>query len=364
MTRPLLMVALCVAAGVLTGCEQVKSSNPLSPDIAGPIAGVTISAPQLTAPAQGAQIALGQPVSVVVQNATTTGVRPLSYVFDLAVDAAFQTVLFTRTGIAPGGNGQTSLTVQVTLSPGTYFWRVHAQDGANTGASATSSFTVFVPIIIQAPVLVNPANGASVTSATPTLVLADSARSGPVGPISYIFQVATDVNVTNVVATAQVAETSGQTSYAVSATLAASTTYYWRAQATDSSHASPFSGTVSFVTPASAPPPPSSGGPVQINGVWFDHAWTGNVENTLRGLLATGLGGSDGLNGQAVVDQLNAMGGIYAGAEFQPAHDGPGGPPVYGFSWFYVAFVPLGNGATGYQIVEFGTPPPGDGGGN
>ena len=47
------------------------------------------------------------------------------------------------------------------------------------------------------------------------------------------------------------------------------------------------------------------------------------------------------------------MGGIYAGAEFQPHHDGPSGPPVYGFHWFYVAFVPLGNGHTGYQIVEY-----------
>jgi hypothetical protein len=357
MTRPLLVLAVCASAGALAACEQVKSSNPLSPDVAGPIAGVTISAPQLKAPAQGAQIALGQPVSVVVQNATTTGVRPLSYVFDLAADAAFQAILFTRMGIVPGGNGQTSLDVQVTLSPGTYFWRVHAQDGANTGASATSSFTVFVPVVIQPPGLVSPANGSGVTSA-PTLVVADSARSGPAGPISYIFQVATDASFTNVVATGQAAETSGQTSYTVSATLAASTTYYWRAQATDSSHASPYSVTSSFAMPAAAPPP-TSGGPMQINGVWFDHAWTGIVENKLRDLLVTGLGGADALNGQAVVDQLNAMGGIYAGAVFQPQH-GPGGPPVYGFHWFYVAFVPLSNGALGYQIVEFGTPPPGD----
>jgi hypothetical protein len=361
MTRRLLVIALCVAAGALAACEQVKSSNPLSPDIAGPIAGVTISAPQLMTPAQGAQIALGQPVSVVVQNATTTGVRPLSYVFDLAADAAFETVLFTQAGITPGGGGQTAVTVRVTLTPGTYYWRVHALDGANTGAYSTSNFTVYIPVIIQAPGLVSPANGASLTSTTATLVVADSARSGPAGPISYVFQVATDPNVTNIVATGQVSETSGQTSYAVSATLANSTQYYWRAQAMDPSHTSPYSGTMSFFTPAAAPPPSSpTSGPVQVNGIWFDHSWTGNVENALRAILATGLAGADGLNGQAVVDQMNAMGGIYAGAEFQPAHDGPGGPPVYGFSWFYVAYVPLSNGALGYQIVEFGTPPPGD----
>jgi hypothetical protein len=360
MRRHLLVFALCVAVGALAACEQVKSSNPLSPDIAGPIAGVSISSPQLMTPAQGAQIALGQPVAVVVQNATTNGVRPLSYVFDLAADPAFQTILFTQAGIPPGSNGQTTVTVRVTLTPGTYYWRVHAQDGANTGSSSTSSFSVYVPVIIQPPVLVSPANGSSLTSATATLVVADSARSGPAGPISYIFQVATDLGFTNIVASSQVAETSGQTSYAVGAALASSTQYYWRAQALDPSHTSPYSGTISFFTPAAVVAPPTSGGPVQVNGVWFDHSWTGNVENALRAILATGLGGPDGLNGQAVVNQMNAMGGIYAGAEFQPAHDGPGGPPVYGFSWFYVAFVPLSNGALGYQIVEFGTPPPGD----
>lgn len=360
MGRRLFVLAICVSSAALAACEQVKSSNPLSPDIAGPIAGVNISVPQLMTPAQGAQIALGQPVSVVVQNATSTGVRPLSYVFDLGADAAFQTILFTKSGITPGGSGQTTFTVTVNLPPGAYYWRVHALDGANTGAYATSNFTVYIPVIIQAPMPASPANGSTVTSASATLVVTDSARSGPAGPISYAFQLATDPNVTNVVATGQVAETSGQTSFAVS-NLSAATSYYWRVQAMDPSHSSAYSVTTSFVTPAAAPTPPSSQGPVQVNGVWFDHSWTGNVENALRNLLATGLGGSDGLNGQAVVDQMNAMGGIYAGAEFQPAHDGPGGPPVYGFSWFYVAFVPLGNGQTGYQIVEFGTPPPGDG---
>jgi hypothetical protein len=361
MRRRLLVLAICLSTGALAACEQVKSSNPLSPDIAGPIAGVTIGVPQLTAPVQGAQIALGQPVAVIVQNATTTGVRPLSYGLDLATDPTFQTILFTQTGIAPGANGQTSLTVRVNLTPATYFWRLRAEDGANTGPYATSSFTVYIPVVIQPPVPVSPGNGASVSSATPTLVVTDATRTGPAGPISYFFQVASDPNVTNIVLTGQVAEASGQTSFAVSTALASSTRYYWRALAADPSHSSAYSVTASFVTPAAAPAPSPSGGPVQINGIWFDHAWTGNVENALRSLLSTGLGGADGLNGQAVVDQMNAMGGIYAGAEFQPEHDGPGGPPVYGFSWFYVAYVPLGNGAVGYQIVEFAAPPPGDG---
>ena len=34
----------------LAGCEAQKSSNPLSPSVAGPIAGVSITAPQLIEP--------------------------------------------------------------------------------------------------------------------------------------------------------------------------------------------------------------------------------------------------------------------------------------------------------------------------
>jgi len=117
-------------------------------------------------------------------------------------------------------------------------------------------------------------------------------------------------------------------------------------------------------TPAPTPTPPApaagSAPTVPTNAVLFDHPWTGNVELQLRVLLASGLAGANGLNGQAVVDQMNGLGGIYAGGEFQPQHDGPGGYPTYGYPWFYVSYVPIGNGTSYYQIVEFGTPPAGD----
>jgi hypothetical protein len=95
-------------------------------------------------------------------------------------------------------------------------------------------------------------------------------------------------------------------------------------------------------------------------GVLFDHAWTGNVELQMRALLASGLAGPDGENGQAVIDYLNGLGGIYAGGVFQPHHDGPGGVPTYGFGWFYVAYLTTDYVTGVYQIVEFGQPPPGD----
>lgn len=241
---------------VLAACQQVKSSNPLSPTIAGPIAGVVISAPQAAAPAANAQIAIGQqPVTLTIQNATTNGVRPLSYVFDIASDAVFQSILFSQSGVTPGANGQTSFQLAQTLPPGTYYWRAHAQDGANTGTFASSSFTIIVPVVIQPPTPVSPANGSTLTSSAVTLVINDSSRSGPAGPISYSFQLASDPNIGNLVASGQVPESANQTSYGIAVALSASTTYYWRVQASDPSHVSAFSPVVSFTTPAAAPAP-------------------------------------------------------------------------------------------------------------
>jgi hypothetical protein len=60
-----------------------------------------------------------------------------------------------------------------------------------------------------------------------------------------------------------------------------------------------------------------------------------------------------------VVDAMNALGGIYAGAVFQPHHHA-GGAPTFGFGWFYVSFLPTGSGTYFYQIVEYGSWPAGN----
>jgi hypothetical protein len=258
------VLAVGVAVFAMAACEQIKSSNPLSPAIAGPIAGVTISAPQTMAPAANAQISVTQqPVTLTVSNATTTGVRPLTYVFDIAADPAFQSIVFTQTGVTPGSNGQTSLRLTQSLPAGqTYYWRAHAQDGANTGTFAASTFVIFTPVVIQPPTPANPANGGTLAGPSATLVVNDATRTGPAGAMSYVFQVATDPNLTNIVSTAQVQEAASQTSFAVPTALAGATTYYWRARALDPTHTSVFSAIWSFVTPASAPTTPTGPGPV------------------------------------------------------------------------------------------------------
>ena len=261
----------------------------------------------------------------------------------------------------PGGERPAPrLTVHQSLTPATYYWRVHAADGANTGPYATSSFTVYVPVIIQPPVPVSPANGSSVSSAAPTLVVSDAARSGPAGPISYVFQVATDPNITNIVAIGQVAETSGQTGFALSG-LASATSYYWRVRRR-------WTPPIPVRTRSRrrlSPRPARRRHPLAVRyrstASGSDHSWTGNVENALRALLATGLAGGDGLERPGGRRPDECHGRHLCGARsFSPSMTGRAARRSTASSWFYVAYVPLNNGALGFQIVEFGTPPPGN----
>src|SRR5205823_673679 len=112
-----------------------KSSTPLSPNVAGPIPGVDISAPKMLEPAAGQRIPVDrQPLTLLIENAGSSGVRPITYSFEVATDANFNTKVFSRDGVTPGDGGRTSLRLQDALASGhTYFWRVRAADGANTG---------------------------------------------------------------------------------------------------------------------------------------------------------------------------------------------------------------------------------------
>jgi hypothetical protein len=306
----------------------------------------------------------------MVENATTSGVRPLTYSFEVAVDVNFTNKVLTRSGITPGSGGHTSLQLPSALATGlTYYWHAQALDGANTGPfSGASSFSVFTPIVINAPVPVAPVNNATVSSLTPVFTFTDAARSGPVGAITYTIELAFDSGFSNRAAVWTLVEQPNQTQFPSPQALAFGTQYYWHVRAADPTTTGPVSTAQVFQTMAApvVPPPilpaPVPLGPVPtspIGGVPFDHAWTGKVELQLRALLASGLAGPDGSNGQAVIDQMNALGGIYTNGVFQPHHNRVGAP-TYGFPWFYVSYVPMNGGVLTYQIVVFGTPPAGD----
>ena len=73
--------ALVVA---VAGCDATKSSTPLSPNVAGPIAGVNLTVPAPVSPTNGAEVTNSEPVRLVFQNAATNGERPFWYVVELA----------------------------------------------------------------------------------------------------------------------------------------------------------------------------------------------------------------------------------------------------------------------------------------
>jgi hypothetical protein len=235
-----------------------KSSNPLSPSVAGPIPGVNITGPTPATPKEGAQIAFDlQPITLTVQNAKTSGVRPLNYTFEVASDAGFTNKVFVRSGVAPG-DGQTSVKLPDSLAAErSYYWHALAQDGANTGPySAPMNFAVFTPVVIQAPVPVSPVGNAMTSDLHPALTFTNAQRTGPAGAISYLVEVSTSDSFANRVAALTVDEQSNQTGVMVTPDLSYGTQYFWRVRAYDPSHTGPWSATQVFQTlPVPAPTP-------------------------------------------------------------------------------------------------------------
>jgi hypothetical protein len=260
--------ALALLPLLAAACETSKSANPLSPSVAGPIPGVEITAPKPLSPQANASVKSNQqPITLTVENASSSGQRPLSYRVEVAADAGFSTMVFSKDGVAPGGNGRTSIQVADSLAADrTYFWRVRAQDGANTGPfSETLKFSVVTPVTIGAPQLVSPAHGETVDANPPTLIFEPADVSGPAGAVTYLIQVATDQAFTQVIFSESGSLGSNQTRVTPHAALLTTTTFYWRVRASAGDITGPWSATGSFKTSAAAPnepppPPPPSGG--------------------------------------------------------------------------------------------------------
>jgi hypothetical protein len=259
MSKSVLACCLVVGAALIqAGCETTKSSNPLSPTIAGPIPGVVITAPKLLLPTAGQRIAVTeQPVTLTIENPTTTGVRPFKLVFEIAADAGFATKVFSREAVEPGTDGRTSVKLTDSLATGhTYYWRAMAADGANSGPySSAVNFDVFTPIVIQAPTIVSPVDGVKVADTKPTLKVTNATRTGPAGAITYNFQISETQSFGAIVLNAVVPEGTSQTMYTATQDLAYSKTYYWRVRASDPTTTGPWSVTQWFQTPDPAPTP-------------------------------------------------------------------------------------------------------------
>ena len=195
MTRHLRPTAVIPAVFMLAlaGCEASKSSNPLSPSVAGPIAGVNITQPKLLEPTQGFKFKESQqPIKLLIENAASTGVRPLTYMFEVASDSDFTNKVYARSGVPQGDGGRTQVIIEKLDLGRVYYWRARAEDGANTGQYASASFDVLPRPLLNPPSRISPVNGATTSTRRPELIVAASPRNETIGWVRYEFQIAAD----------------------------------------------------------------------------------------------------------------------------------------------------------------------------
>jgi hypothetical protein len=246
----------------LAACEAKKSETPLAPTVAGPIAGVEITAPRLLEPSAGTKLKESQqPITLLVENSTTNGVRPIAYSFEVATDETFQTKMYARSGVLPGSDGRTRVTVDRLESGRGYVWRVRAEDGANSSTYSTSSFELLPRPQLDPPPLLQPSNNQQTASNSPQLTVGAASRNAAVSAVTYEFQVAQDPAMTTIVASGTSGESGGSTTFQLSA-LPGGTTFYWRVRAHGEDITSGWSAIQAFRTPAaSGPAPGPSPGP-------------------------------------------------------------------------------------------------------
>ena len=274
------------------GCAAEKSTTPLSPSVAGPIPGIEISAPKTLEPVSARIPVAQQPITLLIENASSTGPRPLTMTVEVASDANFGSKVFAQSGIGPGDGGRTALRLPDALAPGrTYYWRVRAEDGANTGPfSAPASFDVFTPVVLGEPILLSPIHNEQVDTRRPRFTFQNAPRSGPVGAISYILEFSNTPAFAPAFTVGPVPEQANQTTVDAPQDAPYDIVLYWRVKATDGTNSGFWSDTHDFRTPDSpqAPSPSPSPAPGTGSGGQNGHIGAGPLTEDRARLATTG----------------------------------------------------------------------------
>jgi hypothetical protein len=260
--KTLKVLSAASLAVVLASCAVEKSSTPLSPTVAGPIAGVQISAPKPLDPASGARIPGDrQPLTLLIENASSNSPRPLSYLFEVATEPGFSNRVFAQDSVPPGDGGRTALKLPSNLSMGkVYYWRAKALDGANESPySNPNDFNVFTPVSFDKPALGSPINNDKTSSLRPNFSYSPAPRQGSPVSVSYVIEISTDSAFTVPVAVWQFDEMAGQQTRASAADLPAGVQLFWHVRAFESPVIGPWSDTQVFRTPAPVVVTPTPG---------------------------------------------------------------------------------------------------------
>ncbi len=257
MNKKCLSVFSTLAAIVMTtACTKSSPTRPTDTGASDEVSsildaksGVTLTTPQPISPVPGHRLKFAeQPVTLTVKNGVTTGSTPLTYTFQVASDAAFGAIVFSREGV-PEGAGQTALTIDKLAGNKDYYWRSRASAGTVAGLFSTiRTFNVGPEVVLQAPTITAPTNGGQLSSQA-LLIVNNAPRTGPAGALTYRFEISDSSSFGNLAFVApNVAEQANQTSARMDANLTTNGTYYLRVRASDNSNGivGPYSSTVQF----------------------------------------------------------------------------------------------------------------------
>lgn len=239
----MLKLSLRVAAAAvvcLAAAACSKSSSPTQPTATASVASdgadatASVTVPRPTSPAAGASIRnVDQPVTLVLANAVLTQSAAATYTFEVSTDAGFATKTYSKTGVAAGSSGQTSLTIDRLGAGADYYWRARAEGGGTTGPfSPARKLTIGPAIVIDTATLVSPISGTG-TGARPTFTVTNATHSGPIGTLTYTFEISTNSGFSPVLMTATINEGPSRTSFTPSTDLPAETTLFWRTTVSD-----------------------------------------------------------------------------------------------------------------------------------
>jgi hypothetical protein len=193
--------------------------------------------PRPLLPAAGASIRnVDQPLTLVVANAVLTQGAAATYTFEVSTDASFSSKAYSKTGVAAGSSGQTSLTIDKIAAGTSYFWHARAEGGGTTGPfSAARAFSIGPAIVIDSATLVSPISGTG-TGARPTFTVTNATRSGPIGALTYKFEIATNSAFSPALITGTVNEGTNRTTFTPPVDLPAETTLFWRVTVSDAAN--------------------------------------------------------------------------------------------------------------------------------
>ena len=225
MKRITSLVLLMGAVGIGAACTQ---------NTTGPA--VSFTAPRGQGPSNDTIFRFNQqPVTLTIYNAKRSGPATVTYTVELATSDTFATIYRAIEGIAETAGETTSVTVSDLPGATTFYWRWKAVvDGTAGQPSPAGSFFVRPQVILGVPDAEEPRANADIYDPRPTFQVRNGTRTGPVGSITYEFEVSTVSSFASVVVRVTgVAEQSTRTTWRP-ATEMPEGTLFWRARAVDS----------------------------------------------------------------------------------------------------------------------------------